>query len=123
MLLRQCVVDRLEGGEGSVKAARELLGGEGLQVSSGSNCVNNNCRSSRYRYLMAHFITWRCADDGFTRRQLIDWGGALRWLKSTADDNQSIASPATRAVMRPALVPEMWLCPATGTFIPLSPAA
>lgn len=59
---------RLEGGEGSVKAARELLGAKRLRVSSGSNCVNNNCRSSRYRYLMAHFLTQRCADDGFTRR-------------------------------------------------------
>lgn len=37
---------------------------------------------------MAHFITQRCADDGFTGEQLIDWGGALRWLKSTAEDNQ-----------------------------------
>lgn len=40
---------RLEGGEGSVKAARELLGAKRLRVSSGSNCVNNNCRSSRYQ--------------------------------------------------------------------------
>ncbi len=41
---------RLEGGGGSVKAARELLGGaKRLRVSSGSNCVNNNCRSSRYQ--------------------------------------------------------------------------
>ena len=37
---------------------------------------------------MAHFITQRCADDGLPGEQLIDWGGALRWLKSTAEDNQ-----------------------------------
>ncbi len=72
---------------------------------------------------MAHFITQRCADDGFTRRATVDWGGALRWLKSTAEDNQIHASPATLAVMRPALVPEMVAFPAIGSFIPLSPAA
>ncbi len=43
--------------------------------------------------------------------QLIDWGGALRWLKSTADDNQihRIACNAGGHATR--LVPEMVVLP------------
>lgn len=79
---------RLEGGEGSVKAARELLGAKRLRVSSGSNCVNNNCRSSRYGTLWRISLPSDAPMMDLPGEQLIDWGGALRWLKSTADDNQ-----------------------------------
>lgn len=79
---------RLEGGEGSVKAARELLGAKRLRVSSGSNCVNNNCRSSRYGTLWRISLPSDAPMMDLPGEQLIDWGGALRWLKSTAEDNQ-----------------------------------
>lgn len=79
---------RLEGGEGSVKAARELLGAKRLRVSSGSNCVNNNCRSSRYGTLWRISLPCDAPMMDLPGEQLIDWGGALRWLKSTAEDNQ-----------------------------------
>lgn len=56
--------------------------------------------------------------------QLIDWGGALRWLKSTADDNQihRIARNAGGHATRFS-AGEGGFAPATGSFIPLSPAA
>ncbi len=45
------------------------------------------------------------------REKTIHWGGALRWLKSTAEDNQIHRIALTLAVMRPALVPEMVALP------------
>ncbi|MFO6484051.1 glycolate oxidase subunit GlcE [Escherichia coli] len=59
---------RLEGGEGSVKAARELLGGEEVAGQFWQQLREQQLPFFCTRYLMAHFITQRCADDGFTRR-------------------------------------------------------
>ena len=91
---------RLEGGEGSVKAARELLGGEEV-----AGQFWQQLREQQLPFFSLPGTLWRISlpSDApmmdLPGEQLIDWGGALRWLKS-------IASPATRAVMRPALVPE-----------------
>ena len=80
---------RLEGGEGSVKAARELLGGEEV-----AGQFWQQLREQQLPFFSLPGTLWRISlpSDApmmdLPGEQLIDWGGALRWLKSTADDNQ-----------------------------------
>ncbi len=88
MLLRQCVVDPPEGGEGSVKAARELLGGEEV-----AGQFWQQLREQQLPFFSLPGTLWRISlpSDApmmdLPGEQLID-RGALRWLKSTAEDNQ-----------------------------------
>ncbi|MCV5465721.1 glycolate oxidase subunit GlcE, partial [Escherichia coli] len=80
---------RLEGGEGSVKAARELLGGEEV-----AGQFWQQLREQQLPFFSLPGTLWRISlpSDApmmdLPGEQLIDWGGALRWLKSTAEDNQ-----------------------------------
>ncbi len=80
---------RLEGGEGSVKAARELLGGEEV-----AGQFWQQLREQQLPFFSLPGTLWRISlpSDApmmdLPGEQLIDWGGALRWLKSTTEDNQ-----------------------------------
>lgn len=77
---------RLEGGEGSVQAARQRLGGEEID-----NGYWHELREQRLPFFGASGTLWRLslpANSGLLDlpgRQLIDWSGAQRWLKTDAD--------------------------------------
>jgi glycolate oxidase FAD binding subunit len=76
---------RLEGGEGSVTAAHDRLGGELLDASYWAD-LNEH----RLSFFDEDQPLWRLSLPHNTPRlslpgvQLIDWGGAQRWLKSEA---------------------------------------
>ncbi|EKT4450776.1 glycolate oxidase subunit GlcE [Pseudomonas putida] len=76
---------RLEGGEGSVQSARQRLGGEMLDSGFWSDL-----REQRLAFFSDPAPLWRLSLPNATGelqlpgQQLIDWGGAQRWLKSSA---------------------------------------
>jgi glycolate oxidase FAD binding subunit len=76
---------RLEGGEGSVQSARQRLGGDTLDSGFWSDL-----REQRLAFFNDPAPLWRLSLPNATGelhlpgRQLIDWGGAQRWLKSSA---------------------------------------
>ena len=88
---------RLEGGEGSVAAAREQLGGEPLDPA-----YWRQLNEQRLAFFADPRPLWRLSLPNNTPllalpgEQLIDWGGAQRWLKSAAEAAQirSIANAA-----------------------------
>jgi glycolate oxidase FAD binding subunit len=77
---------RLEGGEGSVNAACERIGGGALDAG-----YWNDLREQRLSFFADARPLWRLslptntAELALPGEQLIDWGGAQRWLKSDAD--------------------------------------
>ncbi|QJP10790.1 glycolate oxidase subunit GlcE [Pseudomonas multiresinivorans] len=77
---------RLEGGEGSVCSARLRLGGEEIDSS-----YWQDLREQRLSFFAGPGTLWRLSLPNATPalslpgEQLIDWGGAQRWLKSDAD--------------------------------------
>jgi len=77
---------RLEGGEGSVAAAHDRLGGEPLDSSYWTDL-----NEQRLSFFDEDQPLWRLSVPHNTPRlslpgtQIIDWGGAQRWLKSDAD--------------------------------------
>lgn len=77
---------RLEGGEGSVNAARERIGGEDLAPG-----YWNELREQRLAFFADPRPLWRLSLPNNTPAvalpgdQLVDWAGAQRWLKSDAD--------------------------------------
>jgi glycolate oxidase FAD binding subunit len=77
---------RLEGGEGSVAAAHDRLGGELLDSS-----YWEDLNEHRLSFFDEGQPLWRLSVPHNTPRlslpgqQLIDWGGAQRWLKSEAE--------------------------------------
>lgn len=77
---------RLEGGEGSVAAAHERLGGERLDSAYWADL-----NEQRLPFFDEDQPLWRLSLPNNTAklslpgRQLIDWGGAQRWLKSDAE--------------------------------------
>jgi glycolate oxidase FAD binding subunit len=81
-----CLHLRLEGGEGSVSAAHERLGGERLEA-----CWWDDLNEQRLSFFDEDQPLWRLSLPHNTPllslpgRQLIDWGGAQRWLKSDAE--------------------------------------
>jgi len=76
---------RLEGGEGSVQSARQRLGGEVLDSRFWSDL-----REQRLSFFCDPAPLWRLSvptasgELDLPGQQLIDWGGAQRWLKSAA---------------------------------------
>nr|WP_177345242.1 glycolate oxidase subunit GlcE [Pseudomonas sp. CC6-YY-74] len=88
---------RLEGGEGSVAAARKSLGGELLDPT-----YWEQLNEQRLAFFADPRPLWRLSLPNNTAvlnlpgDQLIDWGGAQRWLKSTAEAAQ-IRSSASAA--------------------------
>ena len=81
----QALYLRLEGGEGSVLSARERLGGERVD-----GAYWYDLREQRLPFFNDPAPLWRLSLPNNTAAldlpgvQLIDWGGAQRWLKSTA---------------------------------------
>ena len=77
---------RLEGGEGSVAAAHERLGGEWLDASYWTD-LNEHQLSffDETQPLWRLSLPNNTPDLVLPGSQLIDWGGAQRWLKSDAD--------------------------------------
>lgn len=77
---------RLEGGEGSVAAAHDRLGGELLDP-----VYWRELNEQRLEFFNEGKTLWRLSVPNNTGvlalpgEQLIDWGGAQRWLKSDAD--------------------------------------
>ena len=77
---------RLEGGEGSVAAAHDRLGGELLDASYWAEL-----NEQRLSFFEEGPPLWRLSLPNNTPplslpgHQLIDWGGAQRWLKSDAE--------------------------------------
>lgn len=77
---------RLEGGEGSVAAAHERLGGELIDPAWWQEL-----NEQRLPFFLDARPLWRLSVPNNTGvldlpgEQLIDWGGAQRWLKSDAD--------------------------------------
>ena len=77
---------RLEGGEGSVAAAHDRLGGELLDAAYWADL-----NEQRLDYFAQGQPLWRLSLPNNTAplalpgQQLIDWGGAQRWLKTDAD--------------------------------------
>ena len=77
---------RLEGGEGSVNAACDRIGGEALDVG-----YWNELREQRLGFFADSRPLWRLSLPTNTPvlalpgEQLIDWAGAQRWLKTDAD--------------------------------------
>ncbi|WP_371230003.1 glycolate oxidase subunit GlcE [Pseudomonas sp. QE6] len=93
---------RLEGGEGSVCSARLRLGGE--EIDSG---YWQDLREQRLDFFSGPGALWRLSLPNATPslslpgEQLLDWGGAQRWLKSEADADlirQSVAEVAGHAM-------------------------
>lgn len=83
---------RLEGGEGSVTAAHQRLGGEPLDSAYWADL-----NEQRLDFFNEGLPLWRLSLPNnlgpldLPGEQLIDWGGAQRWLKSAADNIQSRA--------------------------------
>lgn len=83
---------RLEGGEGSVTAAHQRLGGEPLDSAFWA-ALNEQ----RLAFFDEGLPLWRLSLPNnlgpltLPGEQLIDWAGAQRWLKSDAPDIQSLA--------------------------------
>lgn len=88
---------RLEGGEGSVAAAHDRLGGEALQGG-----FWDDLNEHRLAFFDSETPLWRLSlptasgDLALPGEQLIDWAGAQRWLKSEAPAEQ--IRQAARAV-------------------------
>ena len=91
----QALYLRLEGGEGSVNAARERIGGEDLGAIYWSDL-----REQRLAFFADARPLWRLSLPNNTPavvlpgEQLVDWAGAQRWLKSdaSAETVRAIAS-------------------------------
>ncbi|WP_085633855.1 glycolate oxidase subunit GlcE [Pseudomonas sp. R16(2017)] len=83
---------RLEGGEGSVSAAHQRLGGDPLDSAFWSDL-----NEQRLSFFDEGPPLWRLSLPPTTGAlalpgaQLVDWAGAQRWLKSDATDVQRIA--------------------------------
>ena len=91
----QALYLRLEGGEGSVNAARERMGGDELD-----GVYWNDLREQRLAFFADARPLWRLSLPNYTPavvlpgEQLVDWAGAQRWLKSdaSAETLRAIAS-------------------------------
>ncbi|GAB1619915.1 glycolate oxidase subunit GlcE [Pseudomonas sp. NGC7] len=87
---------RLEGGEGSVKSACQRLGGEALKGSYWAEL-----REHQLPFFMSDKPLWRlsvpnnCPALSIPGKQLLDWGGAQRWLLSDAADEEVRDAVAT----------------------------
>ena len=83
---RRSLTLRLEGGAGSVNAARASLGGEEI-----AQAFWRALREHELDFFADLAPLWRVSVANDSRpalppgRQLIDWGGAQRWLKTDAD--------------------------------------
>ena len=92
---------RLSGAAAAVSAAREKIGGEPVDPER-ANRFWTSIREQTDEFFGAHAPLWRLSVPSVTPplslpgEQLIEWGGALRWLLSTAEP-RDIRDAATRA--------------------------
>jgi glycolate oxidase FAD binding subunit len=88
---------KLAGARAAVTAAEAKLGGE--KVDGGGTAFWNDLRDQRLPFLAADML-WRLSVPSMTPpldlpgEQLIEWGGALRWLKSAASPETIRAAAA-----------------------------
>ena len=89
-----CLMVRLSGAIAGVKAAQNKIGGESLESEAGHGFWAD-CRDQRGVFfennLRAHEPLWRLSVPATTPPlqlglpQLMEWGGALRWISGAAD--------------------------------------
>jgi glycolate oxidase FAD binding subunit len=78
---------RLSGAQAAVQAARSRLGGEPIDLE-GAQAFWRGIREQRHAFFSGDTPLWRisvpstAAPLGFADPQLIEWGGALRWLRT-----------------------------------------
>ncbi len=114
---------RLEGGEGSVASAMERIGGEELDVR-----FWKALREHELPFFKDERPLWRLSLPNATPQfnlpgdALLDWGGAQRWLKSTASagDIQTLAKAAGGHATRYGSVPALAGECSEGEFMPLA---
>jgi len=112
---------RLSGAESAVRAARERLGGD--EVARGEDFWAD-LREHAHPYFAAEAPLWRlslpstAAPLGLAGEELIEWGGALRWLAG-AGDARAIREAAQRAGGHATLFRARDKSP--GAFAPLAP--
>jgi glycolate oxidase FAD binding subunit len=89
---------RLSGSRAGVAAARKILGGEA--VDDGAE-LWHSLRNHFHPFFFDEIPLWRvsvpsnCRPLGLPGRQLIEWGGSQRWVKSAADSR--VVRDAARA--------------------------
>ncbi len=113
---------RLSGAAAAVRAARETLGGEALGDGEGFWTA---LREQTHPYFAPEAPLWRlslpsrAAPPRLPGEELIEWGGALRWLAS-AGEARTIREAARRAGGHATLFRARDKSP--GAFTPLGPA-
>lgn len=82
---------RLSGNQGGVAAAAERIGGERVDASLANRFWADQLREQRHPFFTGEQPVWRLSVPQTTPPlsllgdQLIEWGGAQRWLRSPAD--------------------------------------
>ena len=109
---------RLSGAAAAVRAAAEKIGGQPINEADGFWAA---IREQDYAFFGGEEPLWRlalpssCPPLELPGRQLIEWGGALRWHKSTADPSEAAQRAGGHAALfRGARRPG-------GAFAPLEP--
>ena len=88
---------RLAGARAAVEAAQQKLGG--MKVSAGETAFWSDLRDQRLPFFSAE-VLWRLSVPSvapvldLSGEQLIEWGGALRWLKSAVSAEKIRAAAA-----------------------------
>jgi glycolate oxidase FAD binding subunit len=89
---------RLSGTASAVDAARQILGGEPLE--DGERFWREKIREQGHAFFRGEAPLWRIsvppttADGMFPGKCLIDWGGALRWLRTERPPDEIFAAAA-----------------------------
>ena len=115
---------RLSGAERAVQAAAEKLGGEALAAGQGARFWSG-IREQTDPWFAGDVPLWRLSLPSaappleFAGAQLIEWGGALRWLRAGADA-ATVRAAAARAGGHATLF--RGGDKAAGVFAPLAPA-
>lgn len=92
---------RLGGAGQGVLAAARAIGGESVEDESASVFWDQEIREQRHRFFDADPPLWRVSVPpqapplDLPGKQLIEWGGALRWLKSDAQSTSLRAQAAS----------------------------
>jgi len=96
---------RLSGAAAAVDAARRKLGGEQLD-DAGAQAFWLGLREQRHGFFDGAATLWRLSLPSAASavilggRQLIEWGGAQRWLRVESDDDAATARTAAATIRR-----------------------
>jgi glycolate oxidase FAD binding subunit len=94
---------RLSGAEAAVRAACAALGGERVEAEQ-AQAFWAGVREHTDAFFAQSGALWRlsvpgpCAPIALPGGQLIEWGGALRWLKTDADTDPAAAAAAASSI-------------------------